>query len=93
MGRYTPEFYSSMLESTSVPLLAQPASREVPDLLSWVQCFSVFASVIVSNYPEKTICLLAYQTIIIHEARCCGRRSWLTMFQQQDVLSLELDWL
>ena len=49
-----------MLESTSVPLLAQPAYREVPDLLSWVQCFGTFASVIVNNYPENTICLLAF---------------------------------
>jgi hypothetical protein len=46
--------------------------REVPDLLSWVQCF---AAVVASEYPERVLKLLAYQ---VREARRCGGWGWLT---------------
>ena len=62
------------MESVSagpVPTTSWPGRREVPDLLSWVQCFGMFASVMASNYPKKITQLLAYQTIIIREARRC----------------------
>ena len=57
-----------------------------PDLLSWVQCFGLYAVVMVSKYPERVVHLLAYQTLIIREARRCGGRGWLsydTIFRQQ----------
>ncbi len=50
------------------------ARREIPDLLSWVQCFGIYAAVVASRYPEKTKELLAYQTMMISEARRC--RHW-----------------
>ena len=85
----------STLESASAPAPARPARREVPDLLSWVQCFGVFASVIASKFPERTTQLLAYQTIIIREARRCGGGGWQgydRMFRQQAASSPGLDW-
>ena len=60
--------------------------REVPDLLSWVQCFGIYAAVVASRYPERVQKLLAYQTLIIREARRCGGRGWLSYdsyFRQQ----------
>ena len=51
--------------------------REVPDLLSWVQCFGVYIGVVASRQPEKVKQLLAYQTLIIREARRLGGRGWL----------------
>ena len=45
--------------------------REVPDLLSWITCFGVYASVIRDKYPQKAKQLLAYQTLIVREARRC----------------------
>jgi len=80
-----------MLEPTSPPPLARQICREVPDLLSWLQCFGALAS----KYPEKTTQLLAYQTIIIREARQCGGGGWQgydRMFRQQAALSPGLDW-
>lgn len=74
---------------------ARPVRREVPDLLSWVQCFGMFASVMASKFPEKVTQLLAYQTIIIREARRCGGGGWQgydRMFRQQAVSSPGLDW-
>ena len=51
--------------------------REVPDILSWLQCFSMYAAVLGAHYPEKMKELLAYQALIISEHRRCGGRGWL----------------
>ena len=69
--------------------------REVPDLLSWVQCFGVYIGVVASRQPEKVKQLLAYQTLIIREARRLGGRGWLaydSMFRQQAAVSQSTDW-
>jgi len=55
----------------------RPTRREVPDMLSWLQCFSLYAAVVVSKYPEKRNELWAYQATLIGEARRCGGRGWL----------------
>ena len=76
-----PEQGSSAASSTHV----RPR-REVPDLLSWVQCFGLYTAVVASKYPERFLKLLAYQTLIVREARRCGGRGWLTydcFFRQQ----------
>ena len=52
--------------------------REVPDLLSWVQCFSIYTAVVASKYPERVHKLMAYQTLIVREARRCGGKGWLS---------------
>lgn len=60
--------------------------REVPDLLSWVQCFGIYMAVVASRYPERVKKLLAYQTLIVWEARRCGGKGWLSYdsyFRQQ----------
>ena len=60
--------------------------REIPDVLSWLQCFNLYAAVVTSEHPEKTRELLAYQALMISEARRCGGRGWLlydAAFRQQ----------
>ena len=69
--------------------------REVPDLLSWIQCFGMYAAVVTSKHPDKTKQLLAYQTMIVREARRCGGKGWLaydSMFRQQAILTPNCDW-
>ena len=56
------------------------------DILSWLQCFSMYAAVVVSEHPGKIRELLAYQAMMIGEARRCGGRGWLlydAAFRQQ----------
>lgn len=50
--------------------------REVPDLLSWLHCFSMWAAVVSAEHPQKVRELWAYQATIIAEARRCGGRGW-----------------
>ena len=71
---------------TSSKYRQQPNRREVPDLLSWVQCFGMYATVLCSSQPDKTQQIYAYQTMIVREARRCGEKGWLAydqMFRQQ----------
>ena len=44
---------------------------------SWLQCFTLYMAVVVSKHPEKTKELLAYQAMIIGEARRCVGRGCL----------------
>lgn len=73
----------------------QPSRREVPDLISWVQCFGVYAAVVANKHPDRTQQLLAYQMMVVREARRCGGRglqSYDAMFRQQAAISLSVDW-
>ena len=53
---------------------AQPKQgrREIPDLLSLVQCFGTYMAVVASKRPDRVRELLVYQTLIVREARRCG---------------------
>ena len=69
--------------------------REVPDILSWIQCFGTYACIVAAVQPEKTQQLLAYQTMVVREARRCGGAGWQaydTMFRQQVSNDPKSDW-
>ena len=48
------------------------ACRGIPNLWSWLHCYSLFAAIICSKYPEKSREMWAYQATIIGEAKRCG---------------------
>lgn len=69
--------------------------REVPDFLSWLQCFGTYASIVGNHKPKKIRQLLAYQTIMIREARRCGGSGWQgydAMFRQMAATVPDTDW-
>ena len=71
---------------------SQAHRREVPDFLSWLQCFGVYVGIVATHKPEKLRQLMAYQTLMICEARRCGGDGWQgydTMFRQ---LAASTDW-
>ena len=74
------------IRASSDPHIKAPQLREVPDMLSWLQCFSLFAGIVISKHPEKAKELLAYQALMIYEARRIGGRGWAqydACFRQQ----------
>ncbi len=88
-------YASSGAAASSAVQPARSYRHELPDLFSWVQCFGVYASVVASKQPGRVGQLLAYQTMIIREARSCGGSGWLvydTMFRQQVAHAPETDW-
>ena len=46
-------------------------------ILSWLQCFSLYAAVLGAQFPEKSKDLLAYQALMISEHWRCGGRGWI----------------
>ena len=71
------------------------ARREIPDFLSWLECFGVYASVVANQQPERFKELMAYQTIMIREARRCGGSGWLaydSTFRQHAANARGTDW-
>ena len=76
-----------------------PASRmasrwEIPDMLSWLHCYSLYAAIICSQYPQKARELWAYQATLIGEAKKCGGCGWYlydAAFQQQMVSVQDTD--
>ena len=85
----------STLPQTQGPSHHQKHRREIPDLLSWVQCFGTYIAVVTSKCPEQVRHLLAYLTLIVWEACRCGGRGWLaydSYFSQQVVGDDSADW-
>ena len=84
--------HASEADPTQGHLGQPPTRREVPDLMSWLQCFSLYAAVVCNKYPEKAREMWAYQALMISEFRRCGGRGWQlydTAFRQH-AASLEL---
>ena len=74
---------------------ASQSRREVPDILSWVQYFGIYTAIVLQAHPEQSQQLLAYQTMLLHEARRCGGAGWQTydtMFRQQVANTPTADW-
>ena len=42
---------------------------EVPDFLSWLQCFGVYIGIVATHKPEKLRQLMAYQTLMIRKTQ------------------------
>ena len=45
----------------------------IPDLATWIQCFSIYAAVITTKEPERAKNLLAYMSLI---AKCSLKYKW-----------------
>ena len=81
----------ALAESEGIANVKQSGRREIPDVLSWLHCFSLYAAVLCTRYPDKAKQLWAYQALMITETRRCGGRGWRlydTTFCQQ-LTSLE----
>ena len=69
---------------------------EVPDFLSWLQYFGIYAGIVATHKPEKLRQLMVYQTLIFREVqRCGGHDGWQgydTMFRQLAATVPSTDW-
>lgn len=76
----------ALAESEGGAIVKQSGRREIPDVLSWLHCFSLYAAVLCSKHPSKAKELWAYQALMISETRRCGGRGWRlydSTFRQQ----------
>lgn len=61
--------------------LAQ-SKKLIPDAATWVQCFSLYTSVVVSKFPERAQSLLCYMATICKFSKRYKWPSWLVYDQQ-----------
>jgi len=52
----------ALAESEGIGNVKQSGRREIPDMLSWLHCFSLYAAVLCTKYPGKAKQLWAYGT-------------------------------
>ena len=86
---------SGLLTPSAVLAQAKPIRREVPDILSWAQCFSVYIGVTAEKQPHRVKLLLAYQSTVLREARRCGGTGWRgydSLFRQLAAADDTIDW-
>ena len=80
------ERWRALAESEGTPSPRSVGRREVPDMLSWLHCFSLYAAIVCAHRPDRARQMWAYQALMITEARRCGGRGWLlydATFRQQ----------
>ena len=54
--------------SHAKPSKKRELTEDMQGLLSWVECFNLFSSVLTTKYPKLDKALTAYQSRIVHEA-------------------------
>ena len=81
--------------SSSSHTPSRTSRKEVPDLLSWLQCFGKYACVFSEKFPEKNRELWAYMIFLIRESQRCNGEGWRdydSMFRQQAASAVDLEW-
>ena len=78
-------------------LVIRPAKRrkEITDILSWMQAFSVYTLVLTSYWPARIADLLKYQLLIMRTAQQFAGSTWLSYdraFRRQAAAYRLTDW-
>jgi len=82
--------------STIVPLHRSSRERKTDlDILSWVECFNSYISVIATYRPHRARDLLAYMALIIRTAKRFGGKAWFhydRAFRREAEVNNVQDW-
>ena len=90
--------FNSRLDGQIVILQAAEylqAKRLIPDLGIWIQCFSLYAAVVLSKFPERRTSLLLYQSTIAKLSQKFNWPSWVmydTSYRQEAADTGKYDW-
>ena len=76
-GRPVPQ----SLEGQIVVVQAAEARKIIPDLATWVQCFSIYAATLSAKHPARMPELMAYQTIVAKASQRYRWPSWIVYDQ------------
>ena len=80
--------YSAKGELGQSGISQRGSRREVPDIMSWVQCYSMYAGVICNKYREKARELWAYQAgtlvlVVVREHRVLAELPFTPVGQER----------
>lgn len=76
-GRLMPQSLEGQIIVVQAVELMQ-TRKIIPDLATWIQCFSIYTATLLSKYPARMPELMAYQTII---AKASQRYRWVVYDQ------------
>lgn len=71
------------------------ACKIIPDLATWLQCYSLYVATLASKFPATVLELMAYQTIIAKASQRYRRLSWVIYdynFRQEAAGNPEQSW-
>ncbi len=73
----------------------KPRFREVQSLLTWITCFASYIAILSETHPHMVRPLIAYECLVIREARKNGGQGWMLydrIFRQNAQEDPSVDW-
>ena len=100
MAELLPEYWGTVHSSRVEAELTQGnhrlvSKKKVTDILTWVQCFAVYTSVMASRNPEAVPELLAYLVCILRTSQDFGGLAWVnydSAFRRQAAATGNRQW-
>ena len=89
---------SFTIENSTIVPVSRSSAREhnsALDILSWVECFNSYISVIATHRPDRARDLLAYMALIIRTAKRFGGKAWFhydRAFRREAEVNNVQDW-
>ena len=86
LGTLLPEQLHSAASTSSSAIVILPEStyethkrkkRQIPDIATWVQVYSIYMLILASKYPDSITELIAYQLMIVQHSAKFEYPSWL----------------
>ena len=68
------------------------AKRIIPDLATWLQCFAVYAAVLLKKFPERSTSLLIYQKHLAYFSQRFPWPSWAIYDAKEAADADKVDW-
>ncbi len=79
-GRPSPQVGEGQIVVLHAADLAS-SKKAIPDLVTWLQCFSLYVAVVAAKQPGKVADLMAYQVLITKASQSYRWPSWLVYDQ------------
>ena len=100
MAELLPEYWGvvpGMKLGVETPNTSKPAGKKkVTNIMTWVQCFAMYTSVIAAKHPEATPELMAYLICILRVSQDFGGMAWVnydSAFCRQAAATANYQWL
>ena len=86
---------AAMQSSDSPSKESKKPAQKITSIMSWVECFSKYISLVALKCPDRVSDLLAYMSLIVHAARQYEDNPWLsydTTFRQLAATNKDWKW-
>ena len=78
MADLLPQALSAAMRNPESPKDSKKRAHKITSIMSWIECFTTYISLIALKHPDRVSDLLAYMSLIIHAARQYEDNPWLS---------------